>query len=837
MYTIKADGKTLYDPSTDGFAYQVLNPRAKFKMNNPGSLTFMMLPGNAMYDAVRKMKTILTLEQDGDIIFRGRATETTTDTFNQRDVYCEGDLAFLKDSLQGTYEFDGTAPEFFAMLIEKHNAQVEESKRFVIGVVTAVNSEDKVKAESVDYVNTYSEFKEYLLNEFKGYIRTRHENGVNYIDYIKEYDDPCAQKIEFGVNLVKVENHVTAQELCTVLIPLGKTISGSKRLTIADANGGKDYIEDAEGIAQFGRIVKTHTWDDVDDAEELLRLGQEHIQKMKEETTLTLTALDMHHMNVDADRIRLGSTVPLDSSPHGLDMSDICTEMELVIEDPDKSEYVFGKPNETLTDNAAARKREHDHWHLHLTETQHTLEIFIESANEEFLDVRILCDGLNSRIDMMAETIATQAVNIEANATNIKTNATNIETNAANIQTNAASIDVLSEDLLVVSGDIKLWGGRIEAAAEDLDLYAERLNAMADVIGFQTKEPGSDDDGEYVAIRLDGIEGTLEQHAVTIETNATNITTNATNIETNAADIDVLSKDLLIVSEDIKLWGDRIEAAAEDIVLLGEQFTVMADVIGLQTKDPGSDDDGEYVAVRLDRMEGTLEQHAVTIETNATNIQTNATNIETNATDIDVLSKELLVVSEDVIVWGNRIEAAAEDLDLYATKLNAMANIIGFETKESGSDDDGEYVAVRLDGIEGTLSAKADLILLDGYVKTTDLEAQVLNVLDTANIDYLHAQSLGIDGNSSFHGTVDVGGDVFVGGTLDAVNVNTVGLTIGGTGSKWTGGTVLTGIGTISQSKRFLNVMLADGSTAQLDIVTDVSITPNSAYIEYLGKS
>lgn len=522
MYKMKADGVVFYDPSSDDTALHVLSPKAKYELNKADSLTFTMLPGNVLYDGLQKMKTIVTLEQDGEVIFRGRVLETTTDLYNQKEVYCEGELSYLLDSLVRPYDFEGKASDLFRQLVEKHNEQVDEYKRFEVGIITAVDDEDETKTESEAYTDTLAELRQMLVGPFGGYLRIRAEDGVRYLDYIEDYEDECGQAIEFGVNLVDIENRLDAGDVFSVLVPLGGYNSqNNDPITIESVNDGKDYIEDAEAIAKYGRIVKTYKWEDITDPQEIMNKGLEQFEKMKAVRTLTIRAVDFHVIDTSVDAIRLGKRVKLLSSPHGLDEPDICSKINLDIEKPDDSEYTFGIPQETLTDSNAARNKQYssdmNHVHKWLTET-----------NNAFL--------------------------------------------------------------------------------------------------------------------------------------------------------------------------------------------------------------------------------------------------------------------------------------------------------------------VEVDRLLGMIRLKADLILLDGYVLAKNLGTEVLSVLETANIDHLHAQSIGIDGNSSFHGTIDAGGDVIVGGTVDAVNVDTNGLKVNSSDASWKGGTVLTGIGTISQSKRFLNIMLADGSTTQLDIVTDVSITPETAYINYLGK-
>lgn len=380
MYKMKAEGVVFYDPSSDDMTLHVLSPKAKFELNAPGELEFVNLPGNVMYDGLHKLKTIVTLEQDDEIIFRGRVLETVSDTYNKKEVYCEGELGFLYDSVVRPYQFKGKAADLFRQLVTKHNEQVEEYKQFQVGIITAVNDDNTVEPEGKAYTDTMSEIQSLLLEEFKGYLRVRREDGVRYLDYVDALNQPCSQEIKFGVNIVDIEHTVKAQDVCTVLVPLGKD-----GVTIEEVNDRKDYIEDPELIAKYGRIVKLHNWDDVSDPLILLRLANEYMAEMKAETTLTFTAIDLHDCGVDVDSIHIGDTVKLYSPPHGIDKEDICTEIELDIEKPEKSEYTFGVPRESLTSGTANALKSMSsgilHQHRWLTETETELNITVEAVN------------------------------------------------------------------------------------------------------------------------------------------------------------------------------------------------------------------------------------------------------------------------------------------------------------------------------------------------------------------------------------------------------------------------------------------------------------------------
>lgn len=385
MYIIKVDGELLYSPELMDDGYKVISPKLHMEVNAAGSLTFTIPPCNQKYDAIHKMKSIITVEQDGDELFRGRALEERMDFYRQKEVYCEGDMAFLLDSLQAPFTFEGTAVQFFTGLIAAHNAQMDASKQFVVGDVSGLDGETVIQIATSSFVDTSSAVQSFLLDVYGGYMRTRHADGVYYIDYISEYTHECKQKIEFGVNLLDVDNQIDASEFFTVLVPLGATTDKGAALTIADANDGVIYIEDEELIARYGRIYRTHTWDQVTDPAQLLETGQKFMREITLSETLTLKAVDMHLIDGSIDKIRMGDKVQLVSPAHRLDRVSVCAALDLDLQNGDQNEYVFGLPKQTMSDQTVAtaeqlRNNINDQ-HIWLTETQTALNINVEAIN------------------------------------------------------------------------------------------------------------------------------------------------------------------------------------------------------------------------------------------------------------------------------------------------------------------------------------------------------------------------------------------------------------------------------------------------------------------------
>lgn len=367
MYTITVDGKLLFSTDSMDDEHIILSPKLSLETEGAGSLSFDMQPGHPLYNGINKLKSIVTVEQDGKVIFRGRAMDDEKDFYNQKNVYCEGDLSFLLDSVYAPDIYKGKVKAFFIHLIEKHNEQVDPEKRFAIGVIDAVDDETPYEAtervETRVYWDISTIINSRLLGPYGGYLRTRTEGGTTYIDWLKKSGDTNSQTIEFSVNLLDLKDKVDASEVFTVLIPQGYAEIGDDGtygdpLSIASVNGGLEYIQDDAAVALYGKIWRTKTWSQEKDPTALLTKAREFMKTGIAVQTLTLKLIDMHFLSGSADAIQIGQYVRILSDPHGLDITLNCTKIDIDLLNPENTTYTFGEKPRTLTENVVRAEEE-----------------------------------------------------------------------------------------------------------------------------------------------------------------------------------------------------------------------------------------------------------------------------------------------------------------------------------------------------------------------------------------------------------------------------------------------------------------------------------------------
>ena len=177
MYRVYCDGSLLYHSKLESL--KIFSPSVELEENKTGSFDFTIYPDHPYFSRIQKLKSIITVFQDDFLLFRGRVLDEEIGWHNEKHITCEGELAFLLDSIQRPYDFTGSILDFLSMLITIHNAQVDAEKQFTIGNVTVTDPNDYIVRSDIDYVNTWEVIEKKLLDIIGGYIVIRHEEGIN----------------------------------------------------------------------------------------------------------------------------------------------------------------------------------------------------------------------------------------------------------------------------------------------------------------------------------------------------------------------------------------------------------------------------------------------------------------------------------------------------------------------------------------------------------------------------------------------------------------------------------------------------------------------------------
>lgn len=352
MYSVYCDNSLLYNDQQE--EYKIFNPKMELELNKIGSFDFTIYNDHPNFDRMQRLKSIIQVFQDDFLLFRGRILDDIQGFYNEKQVSCEGELAFLVDSIQRPYDFTGTPADLFTHFITNHNAQVDEVKRFKVGNITVTDPNDYISRSDSEYLNTWESIQKKLLETLGGYIWIRHEEDGVYIDYLEELNFLSPQKIEFGKNLIDLKRETKGADIATAVIPLGAKEEGSEnRVTIASVNDGLDYVFNQEAVDRYGLIYKVHEWDDVTEPRNLLTKGNEALnEQMQMLYSIELDAADLATVDKTVESFHLGTNVRVTTMPHSIDQLFLVTKLSINLFEPASNKLTLGDTIQTFTERA-----------------------------------------------------------------------------------------------------------------------------------------------------------------------------------------------------------------------------------------------------------------------------------------------------------------------------------------------------------------------------------------------------------------------------------------------------------------------------------------------------
>lgn len=361
MYTVYNAGRLMFDPRFDEYSLEA--PTMTLEANKFGTLTFTIYPNHPEYDRLSKITSVLSVYKDGTLYKQFRPTWSRRAFKGGVQHKCESILARLNDFQYRPFDYTGTLEGFVEDVLDSYNARVESepSKQILKGRILVTDPNNYVHYSSIDYLGHWDVLKTRLLDTHGGYFMERYSGGNVYLDYLRDEDLPTStQAIEFGENLLDLFIDTDSDETFSVLVPVGADVQTfdvhgdpvTKRLTVETVNDGKDYIENAAGIAIYGRRETTYRWQDVTIPQNLLTKGTEYLESIavKFKETVELSAIDLHNANAEISSYNWMDWVPVHSTRHDLSEEYILQKLSVPLGNPSGSKITLGATQRTLTD-------------------------------------------------------------------------------------------------------------------------------------------------------------------------------------------------------------------------------------------------------------------------------------------------------------------------------------------------------------------------------------------------------------------------------------------------------------------------------------------------------
>ena len=532
IYRIYIDDTLVHRSDIPDENYQLVGITLDVEMGKSPSLKFTIPPSHPKKSLLKNFLSRFTVKEDELVLAEGRLFDSRQDIYNQVEWQAEGSLSYLTDSYVPKVKVEETIRALFTRYVNEHNSRVEDYKKFTVGQITIDNADtEKVKVDNDGYRYTSDAIQNDLIDSYGGYLRTRYENGVRYLDYLKDYGHKTTQTIEYKKNLIDFALEVNPEDVFTYLIP-----TGDSNLKINDVNNGKDYIEVEGAKAKWGNKYLLKSFSGISNASTLLKEAKQYIKNHYEELpeSLEITAIDLKLLGVNVESIHVGDVVRVTSTPNGVDKDYTCSAISYNLSQFGKTKYTLGKPKQDFTkkynqkssstssainDTNSSLGRTNGR----LSETQSKLEKYITATDDT--------------LALMHENILLNANHIEANAKQIELNAT----------LDADKFTQVSVELDAINATLAL-----KAEAEDVE---KNFNS--------------------VEVKLDAMEGEIALKASTEDVNGqineVNLTLNSHDgrITANANNIIELNSQLVSVSGDLEVLGktftEQLEATKADI--------------------------------------------------------------------------------------------------------------------------------------------------------------------------------------------------------------------------------------------------------------------------------
>ena len=354
MYKVTCDGKTLHDDKLQSL--RIFEGQLTLELGKTGALEFVIYPDHPYYDFVKPVISIVEVYRNELSIFRGRVLNVKYGFHNEKQVFCEGELAFLLDSIVPPHAVSGSFSSYLGYVVDIHNAQVEEAKRFAVGSVTVGDFFPFDVVEDFEFLTSFETINKRMVEYSGGYLQARHQYGTMYLDLISpdmDRNNISTQKIRLGKNLLDIKKDIEGSEVFSGIVPLGAKIGETEnRLDISSVNGGSYSITNADAVAAYGKIFKIVVFENITSASELLSVARQHLaEKFATVNTIEITTADLSGINPELDSFNIGQWVEVISNVHFTEPQVfLIRKISIMLSNPADTKIEAGRTKQGLTD-------------------------------------------------------------------------------------------------------------------------------------------------------------------------------------------------------------------------------------------------------------------------------------------------------------------------------------------------------------------------------------------------------------------------------------------------------------------------------------------------------
>nr|DAG33349.1 MAG TPA: endopeptidase tail [Caudoviricetes sp.] len=191
-----------------------------------------------------------------------------------------------------------------------------------------------------------------LTDVYGGYFVVRYSDDgkTRYLDYLADVTESNTQTVEFGVNMLDLNNYVKADDIVTRVIAVGYKTKGwwifKSTKTI------QETANDRAAQSVYGIITRVIVIDGKSiTRQKLLDAANEELSKnLRYLDGMEISAVDLRDAGIDTERLGWMKKTHILSKPHGLDTWLVLTKVVEPLDAPDKKKFTFGTSFYSISD-------------------------------------------------------------------------------------------------------------------------------------------------------------------------------------------------------------------------------------------------------------------------------------------------------------------------------------------------------------------------------------------------------------------------------------------------------------------------------------------------------
>lgn len=205
-----------------------------------------------------------------------------------------------------------------------------------------------------NFGTTWDILQSELTDVYGGYFVVRYSDDgkTRYLDYLdgERITDENPQTVEFGVNMLDLNNYVKADNIVTRVIAVGYQKKGwwifKSTKTI------QETANDREAQSVYGIITRVIVIDGKSiTRQKLLDAANEELRKnLRYYDGIEVSAIDLRDAGINTERLSWMKKTRIISKPHGIDTPLVLTKIVEPLDAPDKKKFTFGTSFYSISD-------------------------------------------------------------------------------------------------------------------------------------------------------------------------------------------------------------------------------------------------------------------------------------------------------------------------------------------------------------------------------------------------------------------------------------------------------------------------------------------------------